>query len=326
MKPGKIPNEILKSLILDKLNIKRPEIIIRPGVGEDCTAIDFGSDVCILSSDPVTGAIFDTGALAVHVSCNDIASAGVQPFGIMVTILAPPETTEEMLGEIMKQIIDTAASIEVEVIGGHTEITEAVNRVVISTTAIGKAGGRKIVKTSGAKPGDDVIMTKTAGLEGTAIIAKQKYDELAGFFGKDIINKAVGFINAISVVKEGIISGEFGVNSMHDVTEGGILGALWEVSEASGAGIEIFKDLIPVADETIKITKYFGIDPLRLISSGCMLITCKNGDALLKKLEAEGVPASIIGRMTKEKTKYIVSGNSREMILPPGPDELFSVI
>lgn len=324
MKEGKIPPELLKSLIFDSIKVKNEEVILRAEIGEDCAGIDFGSHACILSTDPITAAEKGAGALAIHISCNDVASSGVKPIGIMVTILAPPEASEEDIRIVMKEAGEAAAKLGVEIIGGHTEVTSAVNRMVISTTALGKTPKDRIVRSSGAQTGDDVIMTKWAGLEGTAVIAADKEKELLDRLTVEELQTAKSFINSISVVKEGIAAGEFGANAMHDVTEGGVLGAAWEIAESSNTGIEIYMDKIAVHDVTKKLCGVYGLDPYRLISSGSMIITTKNGGALVKILGEKGIPAAIIGRIT-EKGRYLIMDGKALPLAPPDTDELLKV-
>lgn len=326
MEIGKVPNDVLERLVLNKIKNTRDEVIVRPKIGEDCCAIDFGKYACVMSSDPITGAVNEVGRLAVHISCNDIASCGVLPIGLMVTILAPPTAKEEDIGIIMEQLCNTASSINVDIIGGHTEITGAVTRFVIVSTAVGRILRDKLVTTSGAKPDDDVIMTKSAGIEGTAIIANDKEEELLEYFEQSIVDSAKKFIDNISVVKEGIIAGEYGASAMHDITEGGVLGALWELSQASDAGIKICKEKIPIKEETLKIAQFYGINPLKLISSGSMLITCKNGEGLVKKLHENGIESCIIGKMTEKLERTIINEGKIEEIGPPEPDELYKVL
>lgn len=326
MEIGKISNELLNKIILGKLKNKRSEIILRPKIGEDCCAVDFEKYACVLSTDPITGAVSEIGRLAVHISCNDIASCGVEPIGLMVTILIPPSASEEDLAKVMRQISETADTLNVDIIGGHTEVTSSVTRFVIVSTALGRILKNNIVSTSGAKPGDAVIMTKTAGIEGTAIIAHDREEELLRIFDKETINNAKSFVDRISVVKEGVIAGSFGVSSMHDVTEGGLLGAAWETAQASGVGIKIFRKKVPVEKETLEITNHYGIDPLKLISSGCMLITCNDGPGLVKKLQEEGVQASEIGIVSEERELFLVDEDKILKINPPESDELYKVI
>ncbi|HEY5584511.1 MAG TPA: AIR synthase family protein [Ruminiclostridium sp.] len=329
MDTGKVPNEVLNKIVLSKINKFRKEVILRPGIGEDCAAIDFGKYACVLSTDPITGAANDAGHLAVHISCNDIASCGVEPLGLMVTILCPVGTTEAELEKVMEQICFTAAQLNVEIIGGHTEVTSAVNRIVISTTCIGKALKNEVVSSTGARPGDSIVITKSAGLEGTAIIANDFEHRLSDKLSKDDLILAKSFIKSISVVKEGVLAGKFGATSMHDVTEGGILGAAWEVAEASSAGIIINKDNIPVESVTKSICKALDLDVLRLISSGCMLITCLDGEGLVRLLESNNIKATIIGTVTANGNERLLiskNGGTVKDIEPPGPDELYKVI
>lgn len=322
MKEGKIPPELLKSLVFKNIKVRREEVVLRPEIGEDCAAVDFGSHLCVLSTDPITGAAKGAGALAIHISCNDVATSGVRPVGIMVTILAPPSAMEEDIRIVMEEAGEAASKLGVEIIGGHTEVTSAVNRIVISTTALGKVSRDRIVRSSGAKVGDDVIMTKWAGLEGTSIIAADKEEELIDRLTAEDIEAAKAFMENISVVEEGVAAGEFGASSMHDATEGGILGAAWEIAESSGKGMDIYIDKIPVREVTREICDIYGIDPYRLISSGSMLITTQNGDQLVRILEGKGIPASIIGRVTA-KSRNIIRGEETVPLKPPDVDELF---
>lgn len=326
MEIGKVPNDILKSIILGKLISSRSEILVRPGIGEDCCVVDFGEYSCVMSSDPITGAANEIGRLAVHITCNDVAACGVEPLGLLATILAPPGTQVEELEQIMEQLTSTAASINVDIMGGHTEITTAVTRFVIICTAVGKALKGKAVTTKGARPGDRLVVTKGVGLEGTAIIAFDREDELIGNIGAKLVNEAKSFMDSISVVKEGLIAAGFGVSAMHDVTEGGILGAVWELCEASDTGAEIYAEKIPVAASTRSICEFYGLDPFRLISSGCMLMAAPDGEGLVRLLEDNGIKAAVIGQVTSGAGKLLITGKGKEHISPPEADELYKVI
>lgn len=322
MEEGKIPSELLRKLVFDNIKVRNSDVILRPEIGEDCTAIEYGDYACVLSTDPITGADKGLGALAVHISCNDVASSGVKPVALLMTIMAPVGTTEEDIRQVMKEAGETAGELGVEIAGGHTEITSAVNKMIVSTTAIGKILKHKLVKTAGAKVGDYVVMTKWAGLEGTAILANDRENELRDNLSAEELQRAKELSRHISVVKEGVLAGELGVNSMHDATEGGIFGAVWEVAESSGTGIDIHMDKIPVLNETRKICDYFGIDPYRLISSGCMVITCEDGENLVHRMNEIGVTAAVIGRITAQGRKLMKNGKTFELD-PPGADELF---
>ncbi|SES90299.1 hydrogenase expression/formation protein HypE [Natronincola peptidivorans] len=327
MKVGKVPTEVLEEIIFKNILHKRSEILVRPGIGEDCAVVDFGENVCVMSTDPITGAVKDIGSLSIHISCNDVASNGVEPVGVMMTILAPVGTTKEDLDYVMKEANKAAASINVEIIGGHSEITDAVNRMVITTTAVGIQKKDSMVTSKGAKAGDAIIMTKHAGLEGTAIIAADLEDRLKGKIEPKIIEDARGFSEDISVVKEGILAGEIGVNSMHDVTEGGLLGALWELAEASKVGIEIYEKRIPIRPETSAICKALSIDPLRLISSGVMVmaVSPEKKQRLVDTFQKEGIAATEIGKII-EGERVLVKNSIRQVLEAPEIDELYKVI
>jgi hydrogenase expression/formation protein HypE len=325
MKTGKISNELLKKIVFDRIRTKRNEVVLGPGIGEDCCAVDLGGDLCVLSSDPITGAVNEIGSLAVHVSCNDIASCGAEPVGIIITILAPETARENDIETIMEDAASAADKLNIDILGGHSEVTDAVNRFVISGTCIGRVPPGGLVTSRGAKPGDDVVLTGSAGIEGTSIIAHDMEEELVSKIGKEIVDSAKSFKDRISVVPEGLIAGKAGASSMHDVTEGGILGAVWELCEASGTGALIDKCKIPLARETDIICRYYGIDPLKLISSGSMLITSKNGDSLVETFRKEGIMASVIGKITADKGRYLVDGKDKKPISSPGPDELYKL-
>lgn len=322
MKVGKLNWDDLKEIIDGSRKVRRDDVRIRSGVGEDCSVVEFGSYECILSTDPITGADTNSGKLAVHINCNDIASCGVEPIGILVTILAPEDTSLDEIKEVMKEIGEETQKLNIEILGGHTEITRAVNKMVISCTVIGKAPKGKAVATSGAKEGDDIIVTKQLCLEGTSIVVNDYKNKIKDILTEEEIEEAKNYTNYLSVVNEGIISGNFGVNSMHDITEGGVLGALWEIAEASNMGFEVYKEKMPISSITQRICRECSIDPLRFISSGSMLITTKNGNELIEILKKEGIKATIIGKIIKGKG-ILVDKNIEKEVEPPERDELF---
>lgn len=324
MQEGKLTNEMLKEIIIDRIKNSSKEILVGPEIGEDCSIIDFGEDVCVLTTDPVTAAADNMGHIGVHICCNDIASAGVKPLGVMVTILAPINSNLEEIRKVMTEVTSACKELKVDILGGHTEVTSSVNRMVLSITAIGKGKKDKVVKTGGAKIGDDIILTGYAGLEGTAILAKEHYSYLVEKLGVECVEAGIGMLKNISVVETGMIAAEFGVNSMHDATEGGVLGGIWEVVEASNKGVYLYNKDIPIKEETIKISKCLGINPYRLISSGCMVITCKNGEELCNILNQRGIKAKVVGRITDNSKIINISGKEYE-IAPPESDEIYNI-
>lgn len=324
MDVGKLPNEVLQESILKNIKRINEEVYILPSIGEDCGAIRFSEDVCVVTTDPITAATKNIGRLGVIINTNDIASSGVRPIGITVTLLAPPDSKIEEIKGIMEEVIETSRELEVDILGGHTEITDAVNRIVLSITAIGKGKFNQFVSTSGAQLGDDIVMTGYAGLEGTYIIANEYYEKLKDLVGEDSLRRFLNSSPSLSVLKVGLIAGKFGVHSMHDATEGGILGAIWEVAKASLRGVRIYKEQIPILEETVKICSVLNLNPYKLISSGSMIITTNNGDRLCNELLKEGIEAKIIGKIT-EKGCILIENDIEKEIEQPKSDEIYKV-
>jgi len=290
--------------------------------------VDFGSCNVVMSTDPITASVKDIGRLSIHISCNDIASNGVEPIGIMLAVMLPVGTTEEDIENMMEQAGKAAASMNVEIIGGHTEITPAVNAPVVVSTAIGRQV-RGNAEMEDIKPGDFIVMTKEAGIEGTGILACDYEDELAELLSPVEIAEAQSLLDKVSVVKEGVIAGGIGVTGMHDITEGGVLGAVWEMCRVGDVGAGIIEEDIPVLDITRKVAAHFGIDHLRLISSGCMIMIVRpeKKDLLINAVEAEGIRATCIGRiMEKDFGMQMLTGDEAVEIAPPASDEIYKVV
>lgn len=329
LKVGKLDSNMLQKIVIDKIRYKRPEVKTRAGIGEDCAVIDYGKYECVVSTDPITAAVNDIGRLAIHISCNDIASNGIEPLGITLTVMLPEGTTEEDISVIMAQAGVAAEKVGVEIIGGHTEITPAVNQPVIVSTAIGRGLSGASQSARNMKPGDYILMTKTAGLEGSGIIAGDFASELQPVLTEEELAYAKSLLEDVSVVREGIIAGNIGTAGMHDVTEGGVLGAVWEMCHIAELGCELWKDQVAVEPVTLKIAEHFGIDWLRLISSGCMLIVAPEDrrEQLMTAIEEGGVRVSCIGRVCeKEEGLYLLEGELRQEIAPPEADELYKVV
>lgn len=325
MNIGKLTNEKLNELVLSKLKHVRKEVVSSVGVGIDCAEIATDGRDIVLSCDPITASSFGIGQLSVNVCCNDAVAAGAEPIGLMVTLLIPPSATEEELSAIVDEMVESASIANVDIIGGHTEVTDSVTRIVTCTTVVAKRVRRRI-SSAMMRPGDMIIMTKTAGLEGTAIIASS-LPEVREFLSEREYAEAIEFGKNTSVAKEGLFAAKHGANAMHDVTEGGILGAVWELSEASGCSVVIDKSAIPINPVTKKICEHFSIDPLRLVSSGSLLITCQNGFEMLRWLNAIHVEANIIGYANnREDSGCVAKTLDGEIIESPTADELYKVI
>ncbi len=327
MEIGKVPESVLKRSVLKQIRTRRKEVILGAAIGEDCAAVALEEDeIFVLSTDPITGTSVDIGRLAIQVTLNDLASAGAEPVGVLLSVLLPEHITEPKIRQLVAQAEEACSQANVQMMGGHTEVTAVVNQPVITVTGVGKAKRGALVTTAGAAPGMDIVLTKWAGLEGTSILAKEKEKELSARFSGAFIRQAKELDAMLSVLPEAKIAVESGVSAMHDVTEGGIFGALWEMAESSGVGLEIDLKKIPLKQETVEICEFFGINPYQLISSGAMLMAAKDGNRLVMDLKKAGIFAAVIGKATAGNDRVLLNGEERRFLEPPKTDELYKVV
>lgn len=327
MRVGKVPETVLKRSVFKQIRHRRNEILVRPGVGEDCAVLGVAEDEAIvLSTDPITGTVNEIGKFAVHITANDIASSGAEVIGILLSILLPDGAHESDLREMMQEVEGVCKELNIEVMGGHTEVTKAVNQPIVTVTGVGKVKRDELIKTAGLEPGQELVMTKWAGVEGTAILANDKVEALKERFNMDFIEKAQSLSSHISIVKDAKIAKEIGATSMHDITEGGVFGALWEVAAASNVGVTVDLKKIPIKQETIEICELFDLNPYLLMSSGCLLISTYKGNELVDALKKEGINASVIGRVTKGHDRVIINEDETRFLEPPKTDELYKAI
>ncbi|GAB6102039.1 AIR synthase family protein [Thermococcus atlanticus] len=329
MLPGKVPPEKLKEIVFNNLGAEGERIIIRSGLGVDAAAIDFGDTVLVASTDPITGAGRNIGFYAVHVNANDVATFGARPKWFLATVLLPEDADERLLGEIMEEIHHNCRELGVAVVGGHTEVTPGLKRPIVVGTMLGEVRRERLVTSNGARPGDAIILTKGAGIEGTAIIAGEKECELREAFGEDFVERAKAFLTRISVVKDALIAGEIGVHAMHDPTEGGIANGLHEMAEAAGLGFKVYYEKIPIARETRKICEFYDLNPLALISSGALMIAAAQEKAarIVEALRENGINAAVIGEFLNSRDRRLIIRDGEERTLEQPPtDELWKVV
>lgn len=325
MRVGKLSPAVLSQTVFPHLGIRRPEVLVHSGLGEDSTVIDFGEWVAVLSTDPITGAARNQGWLGVHVACNDVAAMGAEPLGVLITLLLAEFETEDAVTRVMGEVHQAAQELGIEVLGGHSEVTPGLPSTIISLTAVGRAPRAQYVTSAGARVGDEVVLTKAAGLEGTAVLATDRAGWLAGRVGAEVVQRAQGFLREISVVPEGLTAARAGATALHDATEGGVLGAIYELAIASGVGVEIDVERIPVRSETRQICACFGIDPLRLVSSGVLVVTVADGARIVEVLAGQGIPATVVGRITSGE-RCLVTSAGRVPLAPPEGDELWTAL
>lgn len=323
MKNGKLSNQTLEKILLDKINIKNKEVLTGAGIGKDTALLNFEGDLFSISTDPITGSKNGIGRLCVNISCNDIATSMAKPTAMLITMLIPTYATIEDVEFIIDEILKTCEENHVDLIGGHTEVTSSVNKFILSGVCIGR---KENISHPTPKAGDKIVMSKYAGLEGSAIITLDLKEEVENFLTKKEISKTSKLIKDTSVIKEGLIAKNLNVSLLHDATEGGVLGGIWEMVSNSDFGAIINIDKILILEETKKIAKYFNIDPYKLISSGVMLFITNDDEKLKEELNKNNIPSATVGYLTEEKEIYTLAKGVKEILSPPSQDELYKVI
>jgi hydrogenase expression/formation protein HypE len=329
MRIGKLSNEELEQLVIRKIQYQHPDVLVHSGVGEDCSVIDYGDEVCVVSSDPITGAAQQIGKLAIDVACNDIASTGAEALGVMMVMLAPPTTTNEEIAQVMREATEEAARLKIEILGGHTEVTDAVNRMVLVMTVVGKESKSQFESNNQpVAAGDWVVISKEIGLEGTAILAHDREEWVSKRIDEATLKLAKAQMERLSVLEEGRIGAKIGFKYMHDITEGGVLGACWEASRAIDRGVEIELEAIPILSVTREIASVFQIDPYSLISSGSMLavVTPEQGEAWIAEGLRRGIRVTKIGEIQGDKPTLMAADGTVQEIASPEADALYTAL
>ncbi len=309
--PGKIPNRLLAE-ILEELDVRDPSVIVPPRVGEDTAAVSLSNagekagshKAVVLKNDPVTFVGENIGRYAVTVNANDMATSGAVPRWYLMDLLLPPGSTAGGARKIIREVSSTAGELGITVCGGHSEVTDAVNRAVISGFLVGTVEEKELIRKEHMRQGDILLMTKSAGCEGTGIIAWEFGELLAerGLTDKEI-EEARAYIERISILPEARIAVESGVvRAMHDVTEGGVVTAVWELGAAGGHVLQVDLDRIPVSEITGRVCRAVDVDPLGLIGSGSLLLSCRpeGTEPLEAALEERGIAFSRIGKVLGE--------------------------
>lgn len=327
MKQGKIAPEELSQLL--KETSRAPEIIVGAEAGEDA-AVVHGDGIIIITADPITFTEENIGAYTVAVNCNDIVAMGGIPKYLTTTILLPPDYNPEKLPAIFKEISIACRQAGVLWVGGHTEVTSAVTRIVISAQMVGSLFKKPTV-TSGAQAGELLVMSKWAGLEATTILAREKKKVCLKLLGREGFKRVLAWLHdpGISIIREGRILKETGITAGHDPTEGGIATGIHEIASRSGVGVRIDSTKINIREETLELCSYFKLDPLGILSSGVFLFTAPPqlaGDACAK-LNKGGIPAAVIGEITPDPGEIILMQGEKAGPLPIySKDELLKVL
>ncbi len=302
---GKLPLDYLAELMCRYAQADE-RVVVGAEIGEDAAVIDFGDRYLVAKTDPITFATDEIGWYAVNVNANDVATMGAVPKWFLATLLLPEgKATKESIEVIFSQISSACRKLGISFCGGHTEVTYGLGRPIVVGQMLGEVERGRLVTTSGAQVGDDILLTKGLAIEATSIIAREKADELAGNHPPEFIARCREFLHrpGISVVPEAqIATAQAQIHAMHDPTEGGLATGLWELAKAAKVGLVIYEEAIPILPETASLCAEYGLDPLGVIASGSLLITLSPQDSkrVIKALNEAGIEAAVIGKVVEE--------------------------
>jgi hydrogenase maturation factor len=325
---GKLPPELLARL-LSAAPAQDERLLVGPGIGLDCAVVDIGSTLLVFKSDPITFATGEIGWYAVQVNANDIATSGAVPAWFLMTMLLPEGgSTPELVEQIGEQVYQACQQIGVSVIGGHSEITPAVNQPIIMGTLIGEVAHQDLVTPRGAQPGDRLLLTKGVPIEAVSILAREFPSKLENVLSAEEIETAQNYLYqpGISVLKDAQVATRAGcVTAMHDPTEGGLAAALWELAAACGHKLVIDPQLVSITPLAERVCAAFDLNPMAAIASGALLLTTPPDQVseICQALEMEGIPCNEIGKVENGKAQVWIEKHGKRELLPyPERDEI----
>jgi len=327
-KIGKIDVDTFTSFILRRLGRKDDSVLVPPLTGIDAGVVDIGQNkVLIIAEDPIFSIpkqpLKMFGWYTVHIGASDVAVMGVKPRYMTYTLLMPPQTSHEDFRIIVDSIHKTAVELEIAIVGGHTGYYPGFAAPTIGgITVFAITDKESYVTPAGAKPGDEVILTKGPAIETAGILSVLREEELLKKYPSSLVEKAKALCRQMTVVKDALTAMEAGgVTGMHDATEGGVIGGLYEIANASCVGMEIDESLFIYPEAVMMVCEAFSIDPVAAIAEGALLITVKPAHSrmVLKRLNTAGINASVIGKVTKDSKKRIMKrfdGHIIPLVIP----------
>lgn len=324
MRPGKVSESILKRSVLKKVSPMWDKNS-GPSLGKDASLVQIEEGEICISSDVVTLSDYRCAERLVNLVANNLYASFANPIGLTVNMLLPDKSTEETIKTIMDDLTCACSNLDMKIIAGHTEVTNAVIRPVLSASGIGCIKAWNTIDRR-IKPEDQIVLTKFIGLDGTALLAHERYDELGEYLPKYLINDAIGFGEYISCKDEAIIAMDYNASAMHDLSHGGIFGGLWEMAEANHVGLDIDAKAIAIRQETVEICERLGLNPYRIRSMGSMLIATSRGEELVRALRSSHIEANIIGHATDSNDRIIRNGQECRYLETPQEDDIYQII
>ena len=333
MKIGKVSEPILKRSVLKYLQPNNDVNCKGASVGADCAFFSNIETICNSKSDSkgilcvatasVSGEKVKGAAHAIMRATNNLAAGGATPFAVQLHIMLPERYREIALKRIMEAAATVAEELEITISGGHTESLAEITMPVISATALGYKDSNDISYDMSEKdthkvmPGQEIVMTKWIGISETAFLAQEKEEELLTRYPLFFIKSAQNLEQYYSIIPEAATAVKSGVTAMHDVAGGGIFGALWELGERFGVGLQVDIKKIPIKQETVEVCEFFGYNPYEIRSDGALLMVTSEGNALIERLAQEGVSAGVIGMIMDGNDKVILNDDEKRFLEPP---------
>lgn len=341
MKIGKVSGNVLKRSVLQQLKTEREGVWNGAGIGEDCAILSFSDGLtvscmqeAVLAVNPHTPSDSFSHGLPISVThliqrcVNNLAAAGAQPMAVLITLLLPESLEEPDLRAIMAEANQACRERSLTIAGGQTRVLRDLPFPVAVMTGLGKLHSRRAASRTArsAAPGQDIVISKWIGLEGTAFLARRYREKLLSRYPAHLVDAAAGFDSCLSVLPEAKAALEFGVCVMHDASEGGIFAALWELAEGAGVGLSVDIKKIPIRQETVEICEVCKINPYGLLSGGCLVMTAEDGPGLAAELEIRRIPAALIGKVTDGNDRILFNGDEIRYMDRPKTDEWYRIL
>lgn len=326
MKVGNVSQTVLRRSILKQLHTRREESIIQPSVEEMCAAIRIEEDEqVVFTNTSLFGDEKDLAVFAMAHVLNDLWTRGAEPIGVNISILLPPHAYESRLKSMISYAEEVAEGQRIQILNAKAEVSPVLSKSLVTVFGIGKEKKEGLLQSSMGMAGQDVVLTNWIGVEGMLRILREKKEELSKRFVPAFLHQIEEQQQYLLAGDELRIAKEFGVSAMHQITEGGILAALWNLTEASGTGIDVDLKKIAIKQETIEVCEHFHLNPYQMTSAGSILLVTHDGEGLVSRLEKNGKKATVIGRLTDCNEKVIWNDTEKRFIDRPAQDELLKI-
>ncbi len=326
MKIGRVSEAVLKRSMLKPLQFQREEALLCPSAEEMCFGIKCGKDEEILLSNAVYyGSEKDLGVFALAQVVNDLATRAAKTVGVSVNIMLPPYAYESRLKSMTEHIEQAGSTCGVQVLCAHAEVSPAISKAIVYMTGVGILKKGDLIRSNMGKAGQDIVLLKWIGLEGTFRAMREKETELANRFVPSFLSQIQQLESELISTEAIGIAKEHGVAAMQQITSGGILATLWEMAEGSGVGLEVDMKKMAIRQETVEICEFCHLNPYQLTSVGSVLIFTEHGEELVRKYEEMGVQAALLGQTTSDIARVILGGEEKRFLDKPAADELLKI-